>query len=320
MELFYVIVFAKIPFERAEVFIMYLDSLRYFLNIIEEKSISKAAQKVHVSQSAMSQLIHKLEEDLGYEMLFRSNKGVSPTPRGEIALKYAQKIVKNYDQMLADLRDFDANRNQITIIGTRSLSAYSLPCMIYRIKKKYPAFSYKLIDKNVDEIIADVRDGLADFGFIDAVDQPDPQLEYHKLGQEKVVLVAKADYHVKETLRIEDLVDVELIMCTMDQKICLHLDAALKPLNMQRTHLNVIFNADSMTSVISSVLNGYGMAFVPYEAVKHELYKKNMKVVEVPHLDLNYDIYMVSRTASALPPTAQLSREYLLNIGRKSFC
>ncbi len=106
---------------------MYLDSLRYFLHIVEEKSISKAALRVHVSQSAMSQLIHKLEEDLGYELLKRSNKGVSVTSRGEIALKYAQKIVKNYDQMLADLKSFDEDRNQITIIGTRSLSAYSLP-------------------------------------------------------------------------------------------------------------------------------------------------------------------------------------------------
>ncbi len=299
---------------------MYLDSLRYFLHIVEEKSISKAALRVHVSQSAMSQLIHKLEEDLGYELLVRSNKGVSVTSRGEIALKYAHKIVKNYDQMVADIKAFDDDRNQITIIGTRSLSAYSLPCMIYRIKKKYPEFSYRLIDKNVDDIVADVQDGLADFGFVDAPMQAKSLLEYHKMGQEKVVLVAKADYRVKDALTIEDLTKVELIMCNMDQKTCTCIDEALKPLNRQLGNINVIFKADSMTSVISSVLNGYGMAFVPYEAIKNDLYKKTMKIVEVPDLDLNYDIYMVSRKASALPKSAQLSRDYLLTIGKKSFC
>ena len=108
---------------------MYLDSLRFFLHIVEEKSISKAAQRVHVSQSAMSQLIHKLEEDLGYELLNRSNKGVTVTARGEIAHKYIQKIIRNYDQMLADLNEFENEMKQITIMGTRSLSAYSLPCM-----------------------------------------------------------------------------------------------------------------------------------------------------------------------------------------------
>lgn len=299
---------------------MYLDSLRFFLHIVEEKSISKAAQRVHVSQSAMSQLIHKLEEDLGHELLNRSNKGVTVTARGEIAHKYIQKIIRNYDQMLADLNEFENEMKQITIMGTRSLSAYSLPCMIYRIKKKFPEFSYRLIDKPVDDILSDVRDGLADFGFVDSLGLSEPTLEFHKMGQERIVLVAKSDYRVRETLSVEDITRTELIMCNMDQKTCSYLDDALKSFDRNLGNINVIFKADSMTSVISSVLKGYGMAFVPYEAIKNEIYKKTAKIIEVPGLDMSYDIYLVCRKTAALPKAIQLSRDFLLSIGKESFC
>ncbi len=85
-------------------------------------------------------------------------------------------------------------------------------------------------------------------------------------------------------------------------------------------HLNIIFNSDSLTAVKSSVLNGYGMAFVPYESVKHELYEKSIKLIEVKDLSLDYDIYMLSKKPKDLSQSARLSREYLIEIGRKSFC
>lgn len=299
---------------------MHLDSLKYFIYICEEKSISKAAKRVHISQSALSQMIHKLEEDFGYELLNRSNKGVSLTPRGEIVYKYSNNIIKHFDLLMEDLKSFDANHNKIIISGTWSLAAYSLPCMIYRIKKKFPEHYYKLVAKSVDEIVLDVKDGLTDFGFVDYVDDNDPDVIYHKMGQEKVVLVAKEDYKVPDQLRVKDLVNIELIMCTMNKKTCEHLEDALRPMNMTLNNLNVIFNADSLTSVKSSVLNGYGMAFVPYESIKHELYEKSVKLIEVEDLDLDYDIYMLSQPVKLLSKSAKMSRDYLIEVGRKSFC
>jgi DNA-binding transcriptional LysR family regulator len=299
---------------------MHLDTLKCFLYIVEEKSISKAALRAHISQSAASQMLSKLEEDFGYALLIRSNKGVSLTSRGEIALKYAQKIIKHYDQMQSELKSFDANNNHITITGTPSLASYSLPCMLYRIKKKFPEYQFSLAEKTIHDIIEDIKEGVSDFGFIDEIWSESPELVYHKLGQERVVLVAKESYYVKEQIQLEELLHVELIMCTMNSKICEHLDDALKSLKKKKEDLNVIFNADSMTAVKSSVLNGYGMAFVPYESVKHELYEKSIKMITVNQLDLNYDIYMVSKKATDLSQSVKHAKEYLLDLGRKSFC
>ncbi len=298
---------------------MHLDALKYFLYIVEEKSISKAAKKAHISQSALSQMIHKLEEDLNQSLLVRSNRGVTLTSQGEIVLRYANHIIKNFDKMVSELKSYDSNDKKITISGTSSLAAYSLPCMIYKIKKHFPDFRYDLEAKTVDSILTDLKDDMSDFGFVDEKVEDD-ELIYHRMGREEMVLIAKHDYKVDEEITLDDLVDMELIMCTMNHKTCEKLEIALKPHGKGLDNLNIIFNADSLSAVKSSVLNGYGVAFVPYESIKHELYEKSIKLIDIQDVDLDYDIYMVSRKPKELSQSARESRDYLIEIGRKSFC
>lgn len=298
---------------------MHLDALKYFLYIVEEKSISKAAKKAHISQSALSQMIHKLEEDLDQSLLIRSNRGVTLTSQGEIVLRHANHIIKNFDKMASELVSYDANDKQISISGISSLAAYSLPCMIYKVKKHFPDFRYNLAAKPVDEIIDDLLDDMSDFGFVDEMREVD-ELIYNKMGREEIVLIAKHDYKVGDEVTLNDLLEMELIMCTSNHKTCEKIEVALLPQGKNLDNLNVIFNADSLSSVKSSVLNGFGMAFVPYESIKHELYEKSIKLVDVRDLDLDYDIYMVSKKPKELSQSARESRDYLLEIGRKSFC
>jgi DNA-binding transcriptional LysR family regulator len=299
---------------------MYINALKCLLYIVEDKSISKAAKRVHISQSALSQMIQKLEEDIGYELLIRSNKGVSLTPRGEIAMKYVLKITKDYDTMMDELKFYDVNHGKIQIAGTSSLSAYSLPCLLYRIKKKFPQYQFQLSAKSASEIVSEIKDGMVDFGFVDEFSGEDPQLSYFLVGQERIVLIAKADYPIKDVLTREDVAQLELIMCNCSSHMCQQVDEALNIFNYTREELNVIFDADSLSAVKSSVLNGYGTAFVPYESVKHELYEKSIKILKIENMDLEYGIYLVSKKPTELSPSVSLTREYLIEIGKKSFC
>lgn len=299
---------------------MNLEALKYYVNVIEERSISKAASKMHLSQSALSQMIQKMEEDFGYVLLNRSNRGVEITPAGEIVLKYAQNIIKSVEKIQDELKTLENHNNRIIIGGTWSLAAYSLPCMLYRLKKQFHEHHFDLVAKSNKEILLDIKNDLIDFGFVDQIHEEDEELTYHKMGKERIVLVAKNDYKINEVITVDQLLKVELIMCTLQQKTCEHLVEAMKPMKKDLEDLNVIFSADSLSAVKSSILNGYGMAFVPYESIKHELYEKHIKLVEVEGLDLDYDIYMVSKKPKELGATAKLSREYLMEVGRKSFC
>jgi len=299
---------------------MQLDALKYLLYVVEDRSISKAAKKAHISQSALSQMIHKLEEDLGYELLNRSNRGVTLTPMGEIVIKYANNIIKNFDKMMVDLNNHQKHQSKITVTGTWSLVAYSLPCMIYNVKKRFPEVEFDLVAKSLKDILSDIKNDLSDLGFIDVFMEEEDDLMYYNMGKEKVVLIAKSDYKIPDKITLSELVDVELIMCTINKKTCENIDISLKPLHKKLDNLNIMFKADSLTAVKSSILNGFGVAFVPYESIKYELYEEAIKLIEVEGLNLDYDIYMVSKKTKELSDVVRASREYLIQEGRKSFC
>lgn len=299
---------------------MHLDAMRYFLMVVEERSISKGAARAHISQSALSQTIQKLEEDLGYQLMLRSNRGISLTGAGEIVRKYAESITRGYDRMLEELSLSAETQHYVNISGTYSLAAYSLPCMLYKIKKKFPKHQYGLDAKAADDILRDVREGMTDLGFVDIVADEQEDLVFSLMGKERVVLIAKADYPVADSIAVRDLFNIEMIMCTMNRKASEHLDEALRAVDRRLENLNILYYADSLSAVKSSVLNGFGMAFVPYESIKYELYEKMIKLVTVEGINLDYDIYMVTKKPKEMPLPAKMSRDYLLEVGIKSFC
>lgn len=299
---------------------MHIDSLKYFVDVVQEKSISKVAQKMHISQSALSQHIQKIEEDFGHKLLLRSNKGVEVTEIGEIVLKYSNNILKNYDKMFDEINAFEQDNNSIYINGTSALVAYSLPCMIYKIKKKFPNHNFQMNVSTVEQTIIDIQNDICDFGFVDAKPDDKYNLYSHVMGKEKIVLIAPIKYQIPDTIKLKDLLNLELINCTMNTQIKDFLEKALNKMDKSFKDLRIIFNVDSISAIKSSVTNGYGVAFVPYEAVKHELYDKTVKVIQLEDTVLDYDIYLVSKKLTELSKTVKDTLDYLVEIGRKSFC
>ena len=120
---------------------MNIEYLRFFYEVASVKSISKVANNSHISQPALSQQIHKLEDNLGYKLLDRSNKGVQLTEAGKIVEKYAKNILKVYENMLVDLNDISNNNKAIRIDAFPTMATYALPCTIYMIKEKYSNYN-----------------------------------------------------------------------------------------------------------------------------------------------------------------------------------
>ncbi|QGS69187.1 LysR family transcriptional regulator [Oceanobacillus sp. 143] len=73
--------------------------LKVFLEVVEKKSFSRAAEVLYMSQPAVSQYIAALEKEFGVRLLERSNKFVQVNRAGKIVYQYAKDILRNYDQM-----------------------------------------------------------------------------------------------------------------------------------------------------------------------------------------------------------------------------
>src|SRR5690606_15227349 len=96
----------------------------------------------------------------------RSNKGVELTEKGAIVFKYADNIVRTYEAMVEHLEEKDQNINNIKIEASWSIANYSLPCVMYKMKNKFPKNNYVLNSSEAGKIEENLIHGISDFGVI----------------------------------------------------------------------------------------------------------------------------------------------------------
>ncbi|MBK5251696.1 MAG: LysR family transcriptional regulator [Peptostreptococcaceae bacterium] len=298
---------------------MHIESLKYFYEVVRIKSISKAASNAHISQSALSQQIQKLEDSMGHKLLIRSNKGVELTPMGNIVLKYAENIFRTYEKMQEEMKNAEKSDQLIKIEACWSISDYALPCALYVIKKKFPYHNYEMVSNSSFNIEEEVMNDLCDFGFM-CTEPLLEELEVMKVGNDELVLVALNSDQFPDSVSIKDVVKLPFIMLTEKFNIRRKILDEFKKAGFGFNDLNTVFSLDSMESVKASVQKGYGVSVVPYMAVKKELYTKKLKVIDIVDRDLKYDIFFIHKKGTDSNTVEKEFMERFKELGKKSFC
>lgn len=298
---------------------MNITALKYFKEIIEAKSISKVAQNSHISQSALSQIIQKLEAELGYQLLNRSNKGVTPTEMGRIVYKYSGIIARIHDKMKDELHFRKQRLISVRINGYSSFINYSLPCIMYKIKKKFPMYKFELHSRTSKESYSDLIDEVTDFAFV-SVEPCDDRIKYDLIGKEKFVLVASKDSKIPETIKIDELIKYELVLLYNQYAINQLIEKKLRILNLSMDDMNIMFEVDTIAAAKSSVRNNLGVSFLPYMSVKKELYQNEFKVINIEGVDLEYNMYIASRKDLEESDALEDIKKYFIKSGTSEFC
>lgn len=142
--------------------------LRYFVEVVDSGSINKASEKLYVSQPSLSRSIQSLEEEMGKELIIRSNHGVTLTPTGRLMYYYAQSILSQF-QVLANVSEMKSEIG-ITILNDYQLSIFRKMADAKEIELnilgKGPLYVH-INEKNLEELVEekDARDFL-DFTLI----------------------------------------------------------------------------------------------------------------------------------------------------------
>ncbi len=274
---------------------MNIESLKYFFLIAQEHHISNVAKSVHLTQSALSQQIQKLESDLSRQLLIRSNKGVELTKSGEIVYMYAKNILRVYEKMLTELAEVDKVNTVIKIQACNLTADYILPCMLIHANGVYPDHNFELTNNPLNDIITNVANDICEIGFASVSDNciEDNELAVEKVGINRIVLIAKYDSDFPDTMSLEKLLESNLIMYTENNCIMDVLTVSLKKAGYDINQLKHNLCIEGFESAKILVDKSYGTAFVPYVSVKEELYKKQFKIIALPELNLNLDIIMM---------------------------
>lgn len=298
---------------------MNIEYLDYFCKVAIAGSISKAAKESHISQSALSQQILKLEEILGTKLLERSNKGVELTDKGIIAFKYADNIIRTYNAMLKELKLADENERNIKIEACWSIATYSLPCVMYEIKNQFGNYSYELNPNELDLIEQNVLNNICDIGVI--YNKPKSlNLSYYKIGKDRIVLVAPKNYEIEDEIDFEELVKHPFILLNDKLHVIDSINEKLNIIGLKIEDLNILYNSDSAESVKSSVLNGFGIGFLPYTSIKKELYNEQLKEINIRDYSIEYDMYLIYNNNIKGNEVLYNFIEYFKKIAKKSLC
>ncbi|MBK5241980.1 LysR family transcriptional regulator [Clostridium sp.] len=298
---------------------MHIECFQYFNEVAVFKSISKVANSSHISQSALSQQIQKLEDSLGYKLLERSNRGVELTEEGKIVQKYGENIIRTYNKMVEDLNNSYKSNGIIRIDSCYTIATYALPCTMYSIKEKFPHHNYKLTTSMSNDVEENILNNICDLGFIYGKPK-DSSLEYFKVGIDRLMLVSSPKFNNPVKIQSEELIKNSIIMLTDKSEIEGKLDKYLKTIGHSFKELNIMFYLDSIESVKSLVLNENSMSFLPYISIKKELYRKQLMETEIDGLDMKYEVYLINRKNVYKDSAVKEFIQYFKKIGKNSFC
>ena len=147
----------------ASLFSVVIEKLRLFLVIIEEGSLRRAAERLRISQSAITRQIQLLEHDLGGRILERASSGVRPTSGGLALARKARGVLADYDSVMAEARRLVRGESDQLRIGyvAMAVQEYLAPALA-DLRRTYPKVKIKMLDQTPGEIITALRGGEID--------------------------------------------------------------------------------------------------------------------------------------------------------------
>lgn len=273
---------------------MNINHLKMFVSIVNHRNISKVAEIMHISQSALSQQIRTMEQEFGASLLVRSPNGVVPTYIGSIVYQKAKEIISTYDDIFISINNAQSKNKSVHIIATPVAYSYALPCTFYHVKNNYPAYSLEVEVMTSNLIEEKISKGVGDMGII--IGKPkDKSLTYKKVFSDHVYLVTEQNSNIPPQIECEDIYNYPILMLVETQKTRQILNKNLAKIGIDVKNLNVPYTLESTESIKLSALNGYGLAFLPYMAIKKELYHKQLRIVKCDCLNIENSFYSIRR-------------------------
>jgi DNA-binding transcriptional LysR family regulator len=299
---------------------MNIQNLKMFLKIVESGSISKAAEQMNISQSALSQQLRVMEQEIGSLLFERNYSGVIPTEAGSIVYQRAIEMVSSYDRMFLDIANAQNQNKVIHIIANPCVYSYALPCTMFHVKNSYPQYTLQMEVMSSSQIEDKIAKGYGDMGII--IGKPkNKSLSSKKVFSDRFFLVAGEKMEIPESLSCEDLYRYPLLMLVKTQKTRQLIDKVLSRNGIQINRLHIPYTLESTESIKLSAINGFGLAFLPYMAMKKELYHKQLRIIDCPCLEFENGYYSI-RHSSQVPIGSESSKliHYMERVLKETIC
>ncbi|MCM3690400.1 LysR family transcriptional regulator [Neobacillus niacini] len=250
---------------------MHIEQLEYIVKIAETGSISIAAQKLHVSQSGISQSITRLEDELGVKIFKRNRRlGAVPTNEGKTLIKKAYEV-------LMKLHEFKEEAQTYNTVHTGNLKLSSIPgFMLFLLeplaafKKAYPNVNIEISEKTTQHIIEHVRNNQIDIGLITIYEDllkkgEDLLFEVILEGKMMVAVSKTSPLALHKNITPQQLITQNVILYNGE-----YVKRFVNNIISQFGPLNILFTTDNSAVIKKAIIEGLGISLVPDFTIKND--------------------------------------------------
>jgi LysR family transcriptional regulator, transcriptional activator of the cysJI operon len=286
--------------------------LRVFRAVAGEMSFRKAAELLHLSQPAVSQHVHALEEEAGMRLFDRARGAghgsqISLTEAGRVLLGYATTAAATMSEAqraLAALNDEAVG--ELRLGASTTVAQYVLPRILGAFLRQYPQVKLSLVSGNTERIVEAVAERRVELGIIEGPAMRRDVKTERMVGDEMVLIVSPNHAWAarKAAIAPGDMAKVSLLLRERGSGSRRVVERALKKVGLPLRSLRVAMELDSTEAIISGVEAELGVGFVSRWAISKVLRLGSVKVVRVEGLEILRDFSFVRQAGAELAGTA----------------
>jgi len=281
--------------------------LAAFCAVVERKSFSQAAERLGVTQPAVSLQVRALEKRLGAQLLDRSGRRVEPTEAGLRLYRGAQRLLTLEEQLVEDVVGDTAAElaGAISIGASTGPAAIVVPLLLCEFQHANPAVKVSLTVSDTQSVVDLVAERELELGIVGAA-RRHRSVRFEAFFEDEVILACPPGHRFGgRTVTIEDVRSEQLIVMQEGAGVRQMVEDELRALGMRLGDLDVRLELGLQESVRSAVQGGYGVTFISRSAVESDLAAGTLVAARVEGIDAKREISLVRASGRAATRAAE---------------
>ena len=291
--------------------------LAAFCAVVERRSFSQAAERLGVTQPAVSLQVQALEKRLGTQLLDRSGRRVEPTEAGLRLFRGAQRLLQLEEQILADVASEGAGAlaGELSIGASTGPAAVAVPVLLCEFQRHHPDLRVALEVHDTQTVVDLVAERELELGIVGAA-RRHRAVHFEPILEDEVILICPPGHpFAGRTVGVDDLRSETLILMQAGAGVRQVVEDELRSMGVRLRELSTSLELGLQESVRSAVQAGYGVTFISRTAVESDLAAGILAEARLEGMNAKREISLVR--ASGRAPT-RAAEEFVAFVRERS--
>lgn len=286
---------------------MDFEQLTTFLEVWRQKSFSRAAEKLRITQPAVSAQIRSLEREVGERLFDRKGGKITFTPTGRVFEPFAEHSLDCQRHLMMMIAEQHISpRGEIAVSAQESTSLYVLPGIFAEFKKQYPKVALKIIRSERSRTLEALLSREIDFGVV-SLPVRDQRFKVQTIHKDEVVLAVPKGHPLKQVpnATVRDIVKYSLLLPKQGRQR----ELLSNIFRMQDLNPKTIMEVESSELMKRFIIAGLGIGFLPCANIAEEVRTGLLEIVPLESIRIARDLGLVHLKEKSLTRSAQAFQE-----------